>query len=271
VGAPSIAADRDGGLHVTFERGSSDCDGPLSIMYTTKRGPGAHWSRARAIARHRPHSQFATPSTLVVDHRGRWHLVYGHWLRSGPRDRTMIRYRNSSARRAATIARASNDAPGPDCHRVGAPSIAAAPNGALHVTFERGSTNCDAPLSIMHATKNDAGAHWSRPRARARHSMGLVMATPSSLAIDSRGRWHLVYGDRAQLGTQANTWVRYLNSASRGPMTIAAATADTDTVDCSQVGAPSIAASRGGLLHVSFQQLSRDCSAQQSIMYARSR
>jgi hypothetical protein len=112
---------------------------------------------------------------------------------------------------------------------------------------------------------------WTTPRLIAEHQPAYRNATPTSLAVDDRGRWHLVYGDRAQLGTQANTWVRYLNSASRSPMTIATATADADTGDCTQVGAPAIAASRGGLLHVSFQQLSRDCNAQQSIMYARSR
>ncbi len=270
VGAPSIAADREGGLHVIFEQSSSDCDDPLSIMYRTRSSPGGRWSPARTLARHRPHFQLVTPSSLAVDHRGRWHLVYGDWIRSSPRDRTVIRYLNSASRRPARIATATNDRPDPDCNRVGAPSIAAGPTGALHLTFERGTSNCDAPVSIMHATRGRAGARRSRPRAIARHGSG--MATPSSLAVDRRGRWHLVYGDLTRnLETFATTTsVEYLSSASRDPDTIVTASGDPGARDCTNVGSPSIAANRKGGLHVIFERLPSDCDAAESIMYVRS-
>jgi hypothetical protein len=113
---------------------------------------------------------------------------------------------------------------------------------------------------------------WTTPRLIAEHQPAYRNATPTSLAVDDGGRWHLVYGERVVSGARARTSVRYLRSGSRRATTIATVTSDLAPGACDQVGAPSIAADReGGLLHVSFQGLSCDCSAQQAIMYARSR
>jgi hypothetical protein len=81
---------------------------------------------------------------------------------------------------------------------------------------------------------------WTTPRAIADHRTPSRSGTPSGLAVDDRGRWHLVYGNRVRSGALVKTSIRYLSSASRRPTTMATATSNVDAID----GDPTLVQSR---------------------------
>jgi hypothetical protein len=205
------------------------------------------WSIPQKIAESNWYWILPTPSPIAVDQNGNWHLVYSD--EDSITDTTYIKYISETSPTPYVIASAAG-------RGVGAPSIEVDSNGGLHVTYMY-TPNDDRPQSIMYTYKADASSSWSIPLEIAESNWFWILPTPSPIAVDQNGNWHLVYSDEDSITD--TTYIKYISETSSTSYVIASAAGRG-------VGAPSIEVDSNGGLHVTYMYAPPDLLPQ-SIMY----
>jgi len=263
MGFPSIALDREGGLHVIYTYYSFNDRFNQSVMYLTKEASSGSWSDAQEIARF-DYIWIPSRSSIAIDSNGDWHIVYSDRDRHEDGfDRRYIRYKNKSS--TETLAEGYGNIFTGDGEGVGHPSIAIDPNGDLHVTYIYLSYDDLDNQTIMYTVKEAGQDSWSNGYKIIEFDYSFKPSY-SSIAVDSDGDWHVVYPDRDSEDFYTDTrYVKYMNKESTEILAEGYGKIFNGTGE--GVGYPSIAIGPDGDLHVIYTYMDYTDTWNQSIMY----
>lgn len=263
VGHPSIAIDSNGGLHVTYVRWMYNDTVNQSIMYITKEAGSNSWSAPEKITTF-DYCFLPSPVSIAVDSNGDWHIVYPD--RECYDDNSETRYvkyfTETTNEILAEIYGNQIDETGGG---VGDPSIAIDDNGGMHITYNKILYEENAIREVMYITKNPSTSSWPTPIKIDDFEYSYV-PSPTSIAVDSDGDWHVVYPDRALYEEfRESTFVKYANKTSTE--TLAENFGAPFDKMGEGVGHPSIATDSEGGLHVVYIQWEYNDPHNQSIRY----
>jgi hypothetical protein len=263
IGFPSIALDRNGGLHVTYTYYTFDDEFNQSVMYLTKETGSSSWSPAQEIAKFE-YIWIPSRCSIAIDSKGDWHIVYpDRDLHEDGFDRRYIKYKNKSS--TETLADGYGNIFSGDGEGIGHPSIAIDPNGDLHVTYIYLSYDDLNNQIIKYTTKEAGHSSWSTAQKITSFDYSFKPSY-SSIAVDSEGDWHIVYPDRDCDGLYADTrYVKYKNKASTEILAEGYGNVWEETGE--GVGYPSISICPNGNLHVIYTHIKYIDTFNQSIMY----
>jgi len=262
---PSIAVGPDDVLHVIYR--VHERPAGCAVMYMTK-ASGSWSSRKKLVEGLGFDTMPGLPgNSIAVDSAGRWHVVYQDKSFSGYDEQrgyrylhTFIKYVSSTSDPVVLAERVADQYEWSGSY-LETPSIAVGPNDVLHVVYsvyERGVGN-----AVIYMT--NASGSWSSPKEIVK---GLDCSTTpglqgNSIAVDSAGRWHVVYQHGASSGYDEqrgyryrHTFINYVSSAS-DPVVLAERVADHYEWSGSYLETPSIAVGPNDVLHVIYSVYER--------------
>lgn len=280
LNSPSIAIDSQDNPHVMYQQGNYSSVGSYytdsySILYVTN--AFGNWSQPQEILKVTSSGDYNASSyaytylgepSLAIDSKGSWHLVYaeegGIYTPNSHTCRDDIKYLNSQTFTPITIASVTRTG-GDIAFDLHYPSIAVDSQGNPHIMYQLssytgvGSYYTDV-YSIMYI--NNISNNWSLPQEILKvtssgdsdASFVYTYLGEPSLAIDSKGNWHVVY--REAIGIYPSSTrlhnIKYLNSKTPPtPLTVSSMTVSGAAADFSS---PSIATDSHDNLHIMYQQ-----------------
>ena len=263
LGFPSIAQDRDGGLHVTYTYWANEDLFNQSIMYLKKGAGSGLWSTTQEIAKF-DYIWVPSRSSIAIDSNGDWHIVYPDRDRYEEAfDRRYIKYKNKSS--TETLAEGYGNIFRDTGEGVGHPSIAIDTNDTLHVTYIYLDYDDVSVQSIMYTTKKVASQSWSKSMKIATFDYSFKPSY-SSIAVDYEGDWHIIYPDMVSYENRSDRrYIKYKNKAYTEILAEGFGNIFDDTGE--GVGYPSIAIGPNGDLHAIYTHMNYVDTFNQSIMY----
>lgn len=224
---------------------------------------GGDWSDPIEITKY-DYTYFPSPTSIVVDSDGDWHIVYTDRIRyEDNSQRHYIKYKNPKS--TEILAEAYGNIFDDTGEGLGFPSISLDTDDGLHVTYTHWVNDDYFNQSIMYLKKEASSSSWSATQELAKFDY-VWIPSRSSIAVDSKGDWHIVYSDRDRYEDGfERRYIRYKNKSST--TTLAEGYGNIFKEEGDGVGHPSIATDPKGNLHVSYIYISNDDVFNQSIMY----
>ncbi len=264
VGDPSIAFDSNGGIHVIYVQWFYNDTNNKSIMYTTKESGENIWSSPQKITTFNYYYQVPTPASIALDSNGDWHIVYSD--RDCYEDNSETRYvKHITETTTETLAEEYGNQNDKTGEGVGQPSITIDSNNQVHITFIQWPYSDISCQSIMYINKDTSSSSWSAPEKITTFGYCHI-PSPTSIAVDLDGDWHIVYPDRILYeDLHESTFVKYINRTSTE--ILAEEFGNLADKTGKGIGHPSIALDPEGGLHVIYVQWDYEDRYNQSIQY----
>lgn len=263
LGFPSIAMDKDGGLHVTYTYWLNKNYINQSVMYIRKDADSSSWSVAKEIAKF-DYIWIPSRSSIVIDSNGEWHIVYSDRDRfEDNSDKRYIKYKNKSS--IETLAEGYGNIFTKTGEGVGHPSIAIDSDDNIHVSYIYLDYDDVSVQSIMYITKNVKNLSWSSAKKISTFDYSFKPSY-TSIAMDTEGDWHIVYPDLVSYKNNSDRrYIKYKNQGNTE--VIAEGFGNTFDESGEGVGYPSIAIGPKQDLHVIYTHMNYIDTSNQSIMY----
>ncbi len=182
AGLPTVTTDAEGRLHALWSE--SPAGGGPGTVLTYVRGDGVNWS-APAVVLRSPEGKAESPS-LVADAGGMLHAVWSGGYTGE------ILYSQAFIRDAASSSGWSSPKPLPSPRAVGGwPDLAVDASGSLQAVY---AVPLNEDRGVYYTRSDDQGVTWITPsKVFDAATAEWAMARQTSLAVDGKGRLHVVW------------------------------------------------------------------------------